>query len=75
LRRQCGIIEDKMRLRTIALALALACGFTVSGQAKKNVIHPAAKSHRVKRASAKHRKNRKASKGKAHRRVARNNHR
>jgi hypothetical protein len=40
-----------MRLRTIALALALACGFTVSGEASKNVVRPAAKSHKVKRSS------------------------
>ncbi|MGA2274403.1 MAG: hypothetical protein ABSH00_12675 [Bryobacteraceae bacterium] len=39
-----------MRLRTIALAVALACGFTAAGEAKKNVIRPAAKSHKVKRA-------------------------
>jgi hypothetical protein len=38
-----------MRLRTIALAVALACGFTAAGEAKKNVIRPAAKSHHVKR--------------------------
>jgi hypothetical protein len=40
-----------MRLRTIALAVALACGFTAAGEAKKNVVRPAAKSHHVKRAS------------------------
>jgi hypothetical protein len=51
-----------MRLRTIALALALACGFTVSGEAKRTVIRPAAKSHRVKR--PKTRKVRAAHKGK-----------
>jgi len=38
-----------MRLRTIALALALACGFTAAGEAKKDVVRPAARSHRVKR--------------------------
>jgi hypothetical protein len=50
-----------MRLRTIALALALACGFTAAGEAKKNVIRPAARSHKVKRAKGKH-----AKKGKHH---------
>lgn len=38
-----------MRLRTIALAVALACGFTAAGEAKKNVIRPAAKSVKVKK--------------------------
>jgi hypothetical protein len=42
-----------MRLRTIALALALACGFTAVGEAKKNVVRPATKSHKVKRAKVK----------------------
>ena len=42
-----------MRLRTIALAVALACGFTVVGEAKKNVVRPAARSHRVNRAKVK----------------------
>lgn len=51
--RRCGIIEGKMRLRTIALALALACGFSAAGAAKKNVIRPAAKSHKVKRVKGK----------------------
>jgi len=66
-----------MRLRTSALALALACGFTISGEAKKNVIHPAAKSHRVKRVSnhRNSRKGRRASRGKARKSVARNRHR
>jgi hypothetical protein len=43
-----------MRFRTIALALALACGFTVIGEAKKsnNVVRPAARSHKVKRVKA-----------------------
>lgn len=50
-----------MRLRTIALALALACGFTAAGEAKKNVIRPAARSHKVKRAKGRH-----ANKGKHH---------
>jgi hypothetical protein len=50
-----------MRLRTIALALALACGFTAAGEAKKNVVRPAAKSHKVKRT-----KNKRAKKGKHH---------
>jgi hypothetical protein len=40
-----------MRLRTIALAVALACGFTAAGQAKKSTIHSAAKSGKVKKAS------------------------
>jgi len=38
-----------MRLRTIALALTLACGFTAVGEAKKHIIRPAAKSSKVKR--------------------------
>jgi len=38
-----------MRLRTIALAAALACGFTAAGEAKKNVVRPAAKSVKVKK--------------------------
>ena len=38
-----------MRLRTIALALALACGFSVAGEATRhNVVRPAAKSHKIK---------------------------
>jgi len=52
-----------MRLRTIALAVALVCGLTTVGQAKKkNVVHPAAKSMKVKklksakRAKVKHQK-------------------
>lgn len=40
-----------MRLRTIALTLALACSFAAAGEAKKNVIRPASKSVKVKRAS------------------------
>jgi hypothetical protein len=63
-----------MRLRTIALALALACGFTVSGEAaRKNVIRPAAKSHRVKR--PKTRKVRAAHKGKYRKTLAKAKHR
>jgi hypothetical protein len=63
-----------MRLRTIALALALACGLTVSLEAaRKNVIHPAAKSHRVKR--PKHRKLRAAHKGKYRKPLAKAKHR
>ncbi|HEY1221156.1 MAG: hypothetical protein ABSE42_02835 [Bryobacteraceae bacterium] len=54
-----------MRLRTIALALALACGFTAAGEAKKNVIRPAAKSVKMKPAN----RGRKAKKGK-HAKVA-----
>jgi len=38
-----------MRLRTIALAVALACGFSAAGEAKNNVVRPAATSHKVKR--------------------------
>jgi len=38
-----------MRLRTIALAVALACGFTAVGEAKKNVVRPAAKAGKVKK--------------------------
>ena len=38
-----------MRLRTIALTMALACGFTVAGQAKKNTIQPASKAIKVKK--------------------------
>ncbi|MGB9454780.1 MAG: hypothetical protein WCB12_01970 [Bryobacteraceae bacterium] len=40
-----------MRLRTLALALALACGFTAAGEAKKTVIRPAAKSVKLKKPS------------------------
>ncbi len=58
-----------MKLRTIALALALACGFTAIGEAKKNVAHPAAKSHKLKRAKVK-----RAKRGK-HRSMAKVKHR
>jgi len=44
-----GIIEYRMTLRPIALAVALACGFTAVGEAKKNVVQPAAKSMKVKK--------------------------
>ncbi|MGD0668982.1 MAG: hypothetical protein ABSB23_15595 [Bryobacteraceae bacterium] len=40
-----------MRLRTLALALALACSFTAAGEAKKTVIRPAAKSVKLKKPS------------------------
>jgi len=40
-----------MRLRTIALALALGCGLTATGEAKKNTPKVAAKAGKVKRAS------------------------
>ncbi|MFY9724306.1 MAG: hypothetical protein WB579_13545 [Bryobacteraceae bacterium] len=40
-----------MRLRTIALAAALACGFTAAGEAKKTVIRPAAKSVKLRKPS------------------------
>jgi len=62
-----------MKLRTIALALALACGFTVAGEAKTNVLRPAAKSHKVKRARP--HKYKMAKRGKAHKQVARAKHR
>lgn len=63
-----------MRLPTIALALALACGLTVSAEAaRKNAIHPVAKSHRVKRPKA--RKVRARHKGKYPNLAARNKHR
>ena len=48
-------------MRTIALALALACGFTAAGEAKKNVVRPAAKSARIKRAKV--RKNKRVKRG------------
>jgi hypothetical protein len=44
----------KMTLRTIALAVALACSFTAASQAKKNVVRPASKSVRVKPANRAH---------------------
>jgi hypothetical protein len=50
-----------MTLRTIALAVALACSFTAASQAKKNVIRPASKSVKVKPANRVH----KAKKGKS----------
>jgi hypothetical protein len=62
-----------MKLRTIALALALACGFTVAGEAKTNVVRPAARSHKVKR--PKHRKLRAAHKGKYRKPLAKAKHR
>jgi ABC-type transporter MlaC component len=46
-----GIIEDIMRLRTLALAVALAFSFSVAGEAKKKVMRPVAKSFKVKKAN------------------------
>jgi hypothetical protein len=62
-----------MKLRTIALALALACGFAVAGDAKTNVIRPAAKSHKVK--LAKRHKYKTAKRGKGRKQVAKAKHR
>jgi len=63
-----------MTLRTLALALALACGFTAIGEAKKNVVRPVAKHYKLKIAS-KQKFSHKVKRGKGRRAVAKVKHR
>jgi len=56
-----------MRLRTIALAVALACSLTATSEAKKHTIHPVAKSAKVKASKFNYRKKFKKGAKAAHR--------
>jgi len=55
-----------MRLRTIALGVALVCSFSSAADARRNVIRPAAKSVKVKKFKAKKFKHQKIAKARQH---------